>query len=40
MTAKEMQNTIEYTNKFVKDIPTRIVLLAILEHLQDTGDFE
>ena len=38
MNKEEMQNTIEYTNEFVKDIPTRIILFAILNHLQELDE--
>ena len=33
MNKEEIENTISYANGFVKDIPNRMVLIAILEHL-------
>jgi hypothetical protein len=33
MKKKEIKNTIDYVNGFIKDIPTRITIIAILEHL-------
>ena len=30
---KETQKTIEYTNSFVEDVPTRIILLEILDYI-------
>ena len=33
MNKEEIENTIEYANGFIKDIPTRMSLIAILEHL-------